>query len=153
MTNVTTRRRKHIWLYHGPFLPVISCGRCRRRVVLCWAMRSVARYIVVQDCALEVGAANIAKPAPDTRRPTGGRRMHIDRSREYRARGRGVTDQGLIPSRQPETGRAAAVAGATARHDLRPAHDCLLPLRQSRLRQSAPIANTSARAARPEGSN
>jgi hypothetical protein len=36
--------------------------------------------------------------------------MHADRSREHRARGRRVTDQGPTPSQPPKAPRAAAMA-------------------------------------------
>ena len=85
------------------------CGRCRRQVIIC-RQCDLGQVYCGPDCALEIRRRNQREARRRYQATDRGRRMHIDRSREYRARGRGVTDQGLLHSQQPETGRAAAMA-------------------------------------------
>jgi len=85
------------------------CSRCRRQVVICRRCDRGQVYCG-PDCALEVRRRNQREARRRYQATERGRRMHVDRSREYRARGRRVTDQGLTPSQKPETGRAAAKA-------------------------------------------
>jgi hypothetical protein len=85
------------------------CGCCRRQVVVCQRCDRGQVYCG-PDCALKVRRRNQREARRRYQATDRGRRMHTSRSREYRARGRGVTDQGPTPSRQPETGRAVAKA-------------------------------------------
>jgi hypothetical protein len=101
IARVTTRQRMHIRLRIELFLPVILYGRCRRQVVICRRYDRGQVYCG-PDCALEVRSRN-QREARRRYQATGrGRRLHIDRSREYRARGRGVTDQGPTPNQRPK---------------------------------------------------
>jgi hypothetical protein len=85
------------------------CGRCRQQVVICRRCDRGQTYCG-PDCALEVRRRNQREARRRYQATVRGRRMHADRSRTHRARGRCVTDQGPTPSRQPETPRAAAMA-------------------------------------------
>jgi hypothetical protein len=83
------------------------CGRCRRQVVICRRCDHGQVYCG-RDCALEVRRCSQREARRRYQATDRGRRMHAYRSREYRARGRGVTDQGQTPIHHPETGGAAA---------------------------------------------
>jgi hypothetical protein len=85
------------------------CSRCHRQVVICRRCDRGQMYCG-QDCALEVRRHNQREARRRYQATDRGRRMHADRSREYRARIRCVTDQGPTPGRQPQKACAAAKA-------------------------------------------
>ena len=85
------------------------CNHCRQQVVICRRCDRGQVYCG-PDCALEVRRRNQRDARRRYQTTERGRRMHADRSRNYRARGRRVTDQGPALSQQPHTAPAAAVA-------------------------------------------
>jgi hypothetical protein len=85
------------------------CNHCRRQVVICRRCDRGQVYCG-PDCSLGVRRRNQRDARRRYQATDQGRRMHAERSRKYRARGRRVTDQGLILSREPKTARAAVMA-------------------------------------------
>lgn len=89
------------------------CGRCRRQVLVCRRCDRGQTYCG-QNCALDVRRSSQREARRRYQATDRGRRLHADRSRKYRARGRSVTDQGPMPEtppgRQPETPHATAAA-------------------------------------------
>ncbi len=145
----------------SPSCRFFLCGRCRRQVLVCWRCDRGQVYCG-PGCALEVRRSSQRDARRRYQATDRGRRMHADRSRKYRARGRRVTDQGptpgTTPGRQPETAPAAAMAAQppvmTAAGRVTACYRCghpvsdtmrLSPIRRPRRR---PIDDRSSRPAR-----
>lgn len=89
------------------------CCRCHHQVVICRRCDRGQIYCG-PDSALEARRRNQREARRRYQATDRGRHMHAGRSRKYRARDCRVTDQGLTPSRQPETLCAAAMMAQPA---------------------------------------
>lgn len=93
------------------------CGRCRRQVLICRRCDRGQLYCG-HECALEVRRTRQRETRRRYQASDRGRKMHAERSRRYRARGRRVTDQGrklaTTSAQQPEPAHANARAAQPA---------------------------------------
>lgn len=93
------------------------CGLCRQQVLICRRCDRGQVYCG-HDCALEVRRTRQREARRRYQAGERGRQMHAARSRQYRARGRRVTDQGqklaTKPAQQPKPSDAADLAAQPA---------------------------------------
>lgn len=89
------------------------CNSCRRQVVIC-SRCDRGQVYCGRDCALEVRRRRQREARHRYQASECGRKLHADRSRRFRARGRRVTDQGPTLGtpghQQSEPARAAVTA-------------------------------------------
>ena len=129
-------------------LPVISLRPLSRTGRYLSAMRSWSNILWSGLCSggLAPQPAGGAPPIPGDR----ARASDACRSEPPISRPRPPRDgSGSDTQQTARNGTRRRNGGTTTRHDRSPARNCLRPLRQSRLRQGAPIANSST-AARPD---
>jgi hypothetical protein len=123
------------------------CARCRCQALVCSRCDRGLVYCG-RHCALEARLCNQRKARAKYQATSRGRKMHAQRSRQYRVRHPRVTDQGSIPPGMPnlpaapQTGIAAL--GADSRRDPTLALNFLLLLRKTCLRLRSSLPNPSA---------
>jgi hypothetical protein len=136
------------------------CGRCRQQVRICRRCDRGQVYCG-HECALEERRGRQRMARRRYQASERGRQMHADRSRQYRAIGRRVTDQGPIIrtklAKQPEPTHASAItarpANIIAGVRVTVCHRCghpvsdlvrMAPIRRPRRRRIAPFTGGSA---------
>ena len=85
------------------------CARCRCQALVC-SRCDRGQVYCGRDCALEARRCNQREARRRYQATSRGRNMHAERSRQYRARHRRVTDQGQIPPGMPSLPAAPATS-------------------------------------------